>query len=61
MRHIILNLTIVVENNIQKKESKEYSSNVGLKNIQSRYGFLSTGKIEVFENEQLFKVRIPLI
>ncbi len=52
---------LVVENNIQKKETKEYSSNVGLKNIQSRYGFLSSGKIEVIENEQVFKVRIPLI
>lgn len=53
--------SIVVENNIQKKESKEYSSNVGLKNIQSRYGFLTAGKIEVIENDLVFKVKIPLI
>lgn len=52
---------LVVENNLQKKESKEYSSQVGLKNIQSRYGYLSDGKIDVTENEQIFKVRIPLI
>ena len=52
---------LVVENNLQKKESNEYSSNVGLKNIQSRYGFLGAGKIDVIENEKIFKVRIPLI
>lgn len=52
---------LVVENNMQKKESKEYSSNVGLKNIQSRYGFLTDKRMEVIETEQLFKVKIPLI
>jgi two-component system, LytTR family, sensor kinase len=52
---------LVVENNLQKKETKEYSSNVGLKNIQSRYNFLSANKMEVYEDKQTFKVRIPLI
>ena len=52
---------LIVENNMQKKESKEYSSNVGLKNIQSRYGFLTEEKMEIIETEQLFKVKIPLI
>ncbi len=52
---------IVVENNLQKKETREYSSNLGLKNIQSRYGFLSDNKIEVLEDGQTFKVKIPLI
>lgn len=52
---------LVVENNLQKKETMEYSSNVGIKNIQSRYGFLSVNKIEVFEDGQSFKVKIPLI
>jgi len=52
---------LVVENNLQKKETKEYSSNVGLKNIQSRYGFLSGNKIEIFDDNQIFKVKIPLI
>lgn len=52
---------LVVENNLQKKETKEYSSNVGLKNIQNRYGFLSGNKIEVIENDEIFKVKIPLI
>jgi len=46
---------------MQKKETKEYSSNVGLKNIQSRYSFLSADKMEVYEDKQTFKVKIPLI
>ena len=52
---------LVIENNMQKKETKEYSSNVGLKNIQSRYGFLTNDKVEVLESEEVFKVKIPLI
>lgn len=52
---------IVVENNLQRKEINEFSSNVGLKNIQNRYGFLTAEKIEVSETEHVFKVRIPLI
>lgn len=52
---------LIVENNMQKKESKEYSSNVGLKNIQSRYGFLTEKKMEIIETEQMYKVKIPLI
>lgn len=52
---------LVVENNLQKKETKEYSSNVGLKNIQSRYGFLTNDKVEVLDDDKVFKVKIPLI
>lgn len=52
---------LIVENNMQKKESKEYSSNVGLKNIQSRYEFLTEERMEIIETQQLFKVKIPLI
>ncbi len=52
---------LIVENDLQKKENKEYSSNVGLKNIQSRYAFLTNNKVEVLETEQTFKVKIPLI
>ena len=50
-----------VKNNLQKKESKEYSSQLGLKNIQSRYVFLSADKMEVIELEKEFVVKIPLI
>ncbi len=52
---------LVVLNNLQKKEVHEFSSELGLKNIQSRYQFLSNQKVEIIENETEFKVRIPLI
>jgi sensor histidine kinase YesM len=52
---------IVVTNNIQKKEMKSYSSKLGLVNISSRYGFLTDRKVEIVENAEEFKVKIPLI
>ncbi len=52
---------LVVLNNLQKKEVHEFSSELGLKNIRSRYQFLSSNKVEVIENASEFKVRIPLI
>ncbi len=58
---IIENQTIEVRNNLQLKETREYSSEVGLKNISSRYNFLTERKVEIVETEDEFIVRIPLI
>ena len=52
---------LIVKNNLQKKVSKEYSSHLGLKNIQSRYAFLTEDKMEILESETEFVVKIPLI
>jgi two-component system, LytTR family, sensor kinase len=52
---------ITVSNNLQKKAIREYSSNIGLKNISSRYGFITDRKVIVEENPDYFKVRIPLL
>ncbi len=52
---------LVVKNNLQKKESREYSSQLGLKNIKSRYAFLTDRKMEILEKEMEFIVKIPLI
>lgn len=52
---------ITVTNNLQKKEVREYSSNIGLKNISSRYGFITDRKIIIEENRDYFKVRVPLL
>jgi LytS/YehU family sensor histidine kinase len=52
---------ITITNNLQKKEVREYSSNIGLKNISSRYGFITDRKVIVEENPEYFKVRIPLL
>jgi LytS/YehU family sensor histidine kinase len=52
---------ITVTNNLQKKVVREYSSNIGLKNISSRYGFITDRKIIIEETGKYFKVRVPLL
>jgi hypothetical protein len=52
---------LTVSNNMQKKESKEYSSQLGLKNIKSRYSFLTEKEVGIFEKETEFSVKIPLL
>lgn len=52
---------LVVKNKLQRKENKEYSSAMGLKNIKSRYSFLTDKKVEINENDNEFIVKIPLI
>lgn len=52
---------LVVDNNLQTKETKEYSSELGLKNIINRYNYLTGIKVEIIESEKFFKVKIPLI
>jgi LytS/YehU family sensor histidine kinase len=52
---------ITVTNNLQKKVIREYSSNIGLKNISSRYGFITDRKVIIEESAENFKVRIPLL
>jgi sensor histidine kinase YesM len=52
---------IVVSNNIQPKVNKEYSSEMGLKNISNRYSYLSERKIEIIKTNEEFTVKIPLL
>lgn len=52
---------LVVENNFQKKEVLQDRQGVGLQNIVSRYGLISTRKVVIEENEQFFRVFIPIL
>jgi two-component system, LytTR family, sensor kinase len=54
------NNTISVSNNFQPKEGQE-GTGVGLKNIASRYEFLSGRGVKILNDNQQFKVVIPLI
>jgi hypothetical protein len=54
------NESIMVTNNLQKKEGVQ-SSGQGLKNISGRYRFFTSRKVEIFESDQIFKVVIPLL
>ncbi|MEO1051573.1 MAG: histidine kinase [Bacteroidota bacterium] len=51
----------VVSNNLQEKEIKEPSTNVGLNNIKSRYQFLGDKQVEILKGQEDFTVKIPLI
>ena len=51
---------LVVENNLQKKTGV-VSSEIGLKNISSRYAFLTRKPVEVIETESEFIVKVPLL
>jgi sensor histidine kinase YesM len=53
--------TLVITNNLQEKTIKEASTQIGLKNIQSRYEFLSDSKVEIKKTDKAFKVTIPLL
>ncbi|MBX2961261.1 MAG: histidine kinase [Cyclobacteriaceae bacterium] len=56
-----VNGSIIVSNTLQPKETKEESTQIGLKNIRSRYGFLSDSKVEIFQQDGKFTVKIPLL
>jgi sensor histidine kinase YesM len=49
-----------VTNNLQLKENSE-NTGVGLKNIKSRYGFLTDREVEILKDEKAFTVKVPLI
>jgi two-component system LytT family sensor kinase len=52
---------LVVNNNLQLKRQKEYSTRIGLNNIRSKYKLLRVDGFQVIEGEQNFMVVMPLI
>jgi len=52
---------VVVCNNLQRKKFVETSNKRGLANLQSFYRYLSDKAILVEEDEQFFKIKVPLI
>lgn len=55
------NGSLVVKNNLQKKNQVLESTGIGLDNIRNRYRLLSDTAVEVREDGQSFTVAIPLI
>jgi len=51
---------LIIKNNLQFKEELP-GTGVGLKNISSRYAFLTDRKVEIIREDNFFKVIIPLI
>ncbi|MGF7138649.1 sensor histidine kinase [Roseimarinus sediminis] len=52
--------SLVIENNLQPKEST-YSSHNGLKNLVSRYALISEQQVVIKQNDEQFSVEIPLL
>ena len=52
---------LAVENNISPKTSFEKSTKVGLKNINQRYSLITNDKVMITSDNQVFKVRLPLL
>jgi len=55
------NGSIVVSNTLQEKGIKEDSTQIGLRNIQGRYVFLSDKKVKIEKTQNQFIVKIPLL
>ncbi len=52
---------LVIENNINPKNSLEKSTKVGLKNIIDRYALITKSKVIIEKNQHHFKAKLPLL
>lgn len=52
---------VIVENTLNPLDLKIPSSGIGLKNIELRYELLKERKPEIYQDEKVFKVALPLI
>ena len=55
------NGSLVVSNNLQKKNQLHESTGIGLNNIRNRYKLLGDKTVEVTESDDIFMVSIPLL
>lgn len=53
--------TVVVQNNLQKKQSIETSTKIGLQNIVKRYELICTDMVVIDRSESHFTVKLPLV
>jgi LytS/YehU family sensor histidine kinase len=53
--------SLLIENNLQKKDINEKSTGVGLKNIESRLAFFTERQLAVVQKENMFQVELPIL
>lgn len=54
--------SVLIENDIQKKRIEDGSSTgVGLDNIKERYRLLSNREVEIFQDQKIYSVKLPII
>jgi hypothetical protein len=61
IRIYIENDYLVIENNFQKKEVLQDWQGVGLQNIINRYAIISKRKVQIEQNKNIFKVKVPIL
>lgn len=59
--HVNGNNSIVVSNNLQEKQTKESSTEIGLKNIIARYNLVTNREVLINVSATSFVVELPLI
>lgn len=59
--HVNGNNTLIVSNKLQPRESVDKSTRIGLNNIIKRYMLVSDRKVEVYKDEEVFTVTLPLL
>lgn len=52
---------LIISNHIRPKVSPEISSGIGLENIQKRYALISNCNLEIYQENELFIVKLPII
>ncbi|QMU28752.1 sensor histidine kinase [Adhaeribacter radiodurans] len=52
---------LVVKNNLQPRFDEVKSTKIGLKNISTRYSYLTSQEVEIEQMDQEFIVRLPLL
>jgi hypothetical protein len=52
---------LIVENNLQKKETLQTRKGVGLQNILDRYAILTTRNVAIEETNEFFKIKLPIL
>lgn len=55
------NGNLVVENNLQKKQTISDRKGVGLQNIVNRYAILTQRNVLIEESKEIFKIKIPIL
>jgi LytS/YehU family sensor histidine kinase len=52
---------IVVQNNLQEKNTSSNSTGIGLNNIMERYKYLFQREVVIEKDLNLFKVKLPIV
>jgi sensor histidine kinase YesM len=52
---------LVVENNLQQRETLDHRQGIGISNIAYRYSMLTKENVSIEKTEKLFKIKIPLL